>query len=146
MDPRRKLQDLILRNDDLTTRLQRSVLRGLENRRLRVKSLQRGLRSPVDILAQQRAELDGTKNKMAGLMQRALDRRQSRLQRVMGLLDGLSPLKVVERGYSITTLVSGELVKKSSQVRKGDEIQIGLMEGQIRAEVLSVSEGKNHGL
>jgi len=145
LDPRRHLQDLILRNDDLATRLQRSAWRGLENRRLRVQSLRRGLRSPADILAQQRAQLEGTKNRLGSWMQRALDRRQARLQRVMGLLDGLSPLQVVERGYSITTLPTGQLVKKASQVRPGDKIEIHLMQGQIHAEVLSATEGKSHG-
>jgi exodeoxyribonuclease VII large subunit len=57
----------------------------------------------------------------------------------MGVLDSLSPLKVVERGYSIVTK-NDEVIKSSRQVAKGDVLDIRLAQGSLTAKVESVKE------
>jgi exodeoxyribonuclease VII large subunit len=49
----------------------------------------------------------------------------------------LSPLKVVERGYSLVTF-EGELIKKSEQLKVNDHIKIQLMKGQVTAKVTEI--------
>jgi len=51
-------------------------------------------------------------------------------------LDALSPLNVLERGYSITTSKkTGKAVISSKQVKKGDAVRIQLAKGQLDATV-----------
>ena len=49
-------------------------------------------------------------------------------------LNALSPLNVLDRGYSITTK-SGKAVTSSKQVNKGDTLRIRLAKGQLDATV-----------
>lgn len=51
-------------------------------------------------------------------------------------LEALSPLKVLERGYSVTRLIpSGTVVRSSDQARPGDEIETLLQSGRITSRV-----------
>jgi exodeoxyribonuclease VII large subunit len=52
-------------------------------------------------------------------------------------LDAFSPLKVLARGYAIAEKPDGEILRKASQVKKGDAVRVRLFEGQIDCEVLS---------
>ena len=51
-------------------------------------------------------------------------------------LDGLSPLKTLSRGYSITTSkTTNKVVKSSKDVKSGDELEIKVEDGKINATV-----------
>jgi exodeoxyribonuclease VII large subunit len=54
----------------------------------------------------------------------------------MGRLDALSPLRVLQRGYSLA-LHEGEVLKSTTQVKTGDELDLRLSDGSIRAKVIS---------
>ncbi len=54
-------------------------------------------------------------------------------------LDDLSPLKVIARGYSITRLSTGALVKSCTQVTPHDSVNITLSDGVVACDVTSVS-------
>ena len=117
VDPKRKLQDLIQRNDELQMRMQRAIFRYFENRKLKLKILEQKIPTK----------------------ERLLEVKNFRLKKAMSLLDSLSPLKVVERGYSMTTK-GNELIKKVDQVDLGDSITVYLMKGQIQATVTNINE------
>ena len=53
-------------------------------------------------------------------------------------LDALSPLKVLARGYSITYGPSG-VVTSTSGVAAGDDIRVRLADGDVYAQVESVT-------
>jgi exodeoxyribonuclease VII large subunit len=52
-------------------------------------------------------------------------------------LDSLSPLSVLDRGYSITTKEDGLILRDASEVAEGDKLKIRLARGKLEAEVLS---------
>ncbi|MBM7097280.1 exodeoxyribonuclease VII large subunit [Bacillus sp. H-16] len=56
------------------------------------------------------------------------------LKKVMYKLDVLSPLKMMERGYSLAYSETG-LVKSTGQVNEGDALHIQLEDGRVFAEV-----------
>ena len=61
---------------------------------------------------------------------------------VVGRLDLLNPLAVLERGYSIVSLERNEnIITNSNQVSENDGIQIKLHVGKLAANVREVSNG-----
>ncbi len=63
-------------------------------------------------------------------------------QRVNMALDALSPLKIMDRGYSLVYNEDDHLVKSTEQIRLNDNIKIKLVDGSITCEVLEI-EGKD---
>ena len=54
-------------------------------------------------------------------------------------MDYLSPLKIMDRGYSYVTK-NGEVIKESQQVQLDDVLKIHLGTGQIEAKVIEKVE------
>jgi len=73
-------------------------------------------------------------------VRRASKRASERLALGMTSLDALSPLSVMKRGYSITQKRSGEIVRDAVAVGLGDELDIRLANGRLKAEVIKVNE------
>ncbi len=71
-----------------------------------------------------------------------LEKKQRELQAGLKLLESLSPLKVLKRGYSmVVKLEDQKIVKRASQVKEGDLLEIYLSEGKIIAEVKKTIAG-----
>ena len=67
------------------------------------------------------------------------DRGGSRLANLAGLLDSLSPLRTLERGYTILSDESGNVVRDSSNVNAGDRLGARLAKGRLGLRVEEVS-------
>ncbi len=67
-------------------------------------------------------------------------RREEQLSILAGRLHALSPLAVLERGYSVTFDQSGKTVKNSGNIHQGDSIFIKLSKGALKAEVTEVEK------
>jgi exodeoxyribonuclease VII large subunit len=50
----------------------------------------------------------------------------------------LSPLRVLERGFSLTVGPDGHLVTNAAQLRPGDAVRVRLNQGELDAEVREV--------
>lgn len=139
VDPQRRLQDLELRNDDLLNRLEFAMNRLLSERHHRVELLTEKLGSPQDVIEEKKKDLEYLKTRAEKALAFSLEKKKACLSRLMAMLDSMSPLKVVERGYSIVTR-EHEVIKSVSQVKKGDVIDVRLSEGSLTAIVDSVKE------
>jgi exodeoxyribonuclease VII large subunit len=149
VDPQKKLQDLALRNDDLLTRLQMAQDRSLSDRRYKLKILQERLGTPMSVIQERLKGLEYHRQCLSKSLMHFLKLRRSNLGRLSSMLDTLSPLKVVERGYSVVRY-EHQVVTKSTQVRVGDILNIKLAHGQLEARVenllaeqASTTEGSN---
>lgn len=139
VDPQRRLQDLELRNDDLLTRLELAMSRLISVRSHKVELLGEKLGSPQDLIERRKKELEYLSSRSEKALLFAIEKKKARMGRLIGILDSLSPLKVVERGYSIVTKES-EVIKSARQVKKGDKLDIRLAQGSLTAVVDSVKE------
>jgi exodeoxyribonuclease VII large subunit len=81
-------------------------------------------------------------NKILGDMKNVFEKknnlRKNALSRGAGKLDSLSPLAVLERGYSIACLEEGEILKYSSQTAPGEKIRIRLHRGRLKCQVTEI--------
>lgn len=134
VDPQRRLQDLRLRNDDLLTRLELAQRRLLSVRHHKLEMAREKLGTPQTHIKECRKKLEFLQIRVGKAAQADAERRQSRFGKLVSVLESLSPLKVVERGYSIVTK-NHEVIKSSAQVRVGDTLLIRLAQGSLKAKV-----------
>src|SRR5262249_14774981 len=67
-----------------------------------------------------------------------LAKRRHRLGELGARLDSLSPLRVLERGYAVVRSVrDARVVVDASAVEVGDELQIRLLRGKLRARTVA---------
>lgn len=139
IDPRRRLQELIQRNDELQDRLvlaTRNFLKQLESRRRLNESR---LVSPARVVEKLRHRNQLALSSITQNMQSLISESKSTLREKMSLLDSLSPLNTVDRGYAIVSK-TGKVVKSKDQLKKKDIIEINLADGWIKSEVVSTHE------
>lgn len=139
VDPKRRLQDLELRNDDLLSRLELALNRYLGDRRHRIDLLNEKLGNPESLIQAKYKELAHFKTRSFQALVFQLERKKSQVIHFSGLLDSLSPLKVVERGYSIVTS-NNKVIKSHTQLKVGDQLYIRLAQGALSATVDQVEE------
>jgi exodeoxyribonuclease VII large subunit len=72
---------------------------------------------------------------MADLVRAHLADRGSRVGRLAGKLDSLSPLAVLSRGYALVWDGGGRLVRDPGDVRAGDPLRIRVAGGEVPAVV-----------
>ncbi|PIZ03979.1 MAG: exodeoxyribonuclease VII large subunit [Gammaproteobacteria bacterium CG_4_10_14_0_8_um_filter_38_16] len=110
----------------------------LKSNQMQLLHLQKRLQHPGEKLRLQAQQLDQLENQLQRTMQHNLTFYRDKLAHVAQLLENLSPLKVLQRGFSLTrNKKSGELIKSSSAVSVGDEITTYLNEGEIHSVVTS---------
>lgn len=125
------------RVDELLYRLEGAERRVLEQHRRRWETASAAVRH-YDVrqrLAAMREQLDSRTAALASAFRALLLQRRSRLERLAGSLDALSPIAILERGYALVFDASGKLLKDSASVQPGDEISARLANGEIRATV-----------
>ena len=84
-------------------------------------------------LSERRIDLEA---RLQRRMESQIKLKKEKLGGVAKSLDALSPLNVLDRGYSITTSKkTGKAVTSSKQVSKGDTVRIRLAKGQLDATV-----------
>lgn len=117
VDPKKRLQEIKLRCQELESRLVQNFWR--ETAQLKRSLLEMGRRQRWG-------------------MQQILKQNKSRVINVGSLLDSLSPLKVVDRGYALVKN-NQKIIKQVDQVKPGDAIEVRLSDGTIQAQVTQVN-------
>ncbi len=91
------------------------------------------------ILEMNAINLDHCTNLLNISLSNTLNSYRNRFSLAIRSLDNLSPLKTLQRGYSIVTDSKGDLISESSKVCKGELINIKLLNGDIEAEVIQTN-------
>jgi exodeoxyribonuclease VII large subunit len=86
-------------------------------------------------VAEQRQRLPGLQQTMLHSLQTAAAERKQTLHRLTVQLRALSPLGVLERGYSLTQTDDGRVVRDISQLTAGDILRTRLSKGTVISEV-----------
>ena len=89
------------------------------------------MRSPENFFQERRLTLDFLSEKLVNSTGRIISANKEVFTRLVASVDAMSPLKVISRGYSIATQDSGKIIKKVSDVSRGDKISIRVEDGSI---------------
>lgn len=139
IDPQRRMQDASLRCDELLFRLEAAARRNFEVRRKKVEFLKHKLGTPQTRIEFQVQKIRGLAARMRLGIATVMARKQERLGKNMAVLDSLSPLKVLDRGFSMIT-VGEKIVTDAKDLRRGQLIHVRMCQGAIEAEVKTVFE------
>ena len=133
----RRLGRGIQRVDEASYAMRTAMQGKLETRRRRLAALLLRLRerNPRLRLARAAARLERWREGAAAGIRRRLALASGRLSPARARLQALSPLRVLERGYSIIETAAGRVLRRSADARPGDELRVRLHEGRLRARV-----------
>ncbi|HEY1262403.1 MAG TPA: exodeoxyribonuclease VII large subunit [Terriglobales bacterium] len=128
--------------DDAVFRLEKAERRLIEQQRRRWEAAAGAVRH-YDVgrrLAVMNEQLASRAAALASAFRTLLLQRRSRLDRMAGTLQALSPLSILERGYALVFNASGNLLKDAGTVRPGEDISARLAKGEVRARVSDIKK------
>ncbi|MDB4967729.1 MAG: exodeoxyribonuclease large subunit [Myxococcales bacterium] len=95
------------------------------------------LQHPPLRLERARGDLERLDKRLASRVQQVVAARRRDFNVAVGKLDAMSPLAVLERGYSLTRKTDGSVVTDAAQVKRGDEVRVKLSRGELECVVQS---------
>ena len=137
-DPRRALADTWLRLDDLRNRMLIRVGQNTQDHRKTLKAVSGTLilNSPMHAITLLSQELQFHRRSLVQALGGSLEGKKRDVRSLVDKLDSLSPLSILERGYSITRKIPDMIVvKDSGQVATGDEVRVLLAKGTVDCRV-----------
>lgn len=95
-------------------------------------------KQPKILMEQFSQRLDEFFRQLQNYMKARLGESAQTFQTLAGRLNALSPLGILERGYSLTFQADGSLLKDAAKVQKGDKIETQLHRGKIISTVTEI--------
>ncbi len=137
-DPNRKIAGFRLVLDDREERLlslaQERISR--DEQKLAFFSMHLQQAGPLRRIRNSRLELDLLNNRLDSVCHLIVERARKAWAVQATLLDSLSPLAVLSRGYSISrTLPEGRIIRDAATLAAGDSLEIQVFKGRLQAEV-----------
>jgi len=142
VDPKRRLDDLRIRWDDIYGRLLLSVHNGIGRKKERLAWRIDRLRSYrlVQVVLDHRDRLHRNGQHLRLLSEKALGKHRSDLRELVGKLVELNPSAILSRGYSITrSLPDWKIIRNAEAVAPEQRLNIRLAEGAIEVSVADVN-------
>ena len=131
-----EIADITFSISEYRLRIDRAVRARVEKSRDALVMLKRNLNSagPVNMVQAFSQRVDELQTRLQLSALKIFEQKSSKTKHYQEQLQALSPLKVLERGYSIVKL-NDHIVDSPELVSRGDSIEIILSEGSIGAEV-----------
>jgi exodeoxyribonuclease VII large subunit len=138
--PSAALRQYAQRVDDLDSLLHERTKHQLENLRNRTS----GISDKLFLLSPER-ELSAHLHNLKILQERLIrvvdifhKKQCDSVRQQIDLLDSLSPLSVMHRGYSVALDEKGKSLRSVKEVHSGEELQVRLEDGTLQTKVVSV--------
>jgi exodeoxyribonuclease VII large subunit len=96
---------------------------------------------PLQRVDEWRQRLDDWERDLSTSINRLLADRRRDIEKLSAHLDALSPLNVLQRGYTLTCTAEETVIKSVGDVAAGDEIVTRLPDGEISSRVTDVRPG-----
>ena len=128
--------------DSISAAIQTTLLRQLKasRRQLNMLTSSPALKSPYEYIHKRRKDLLLLQNRLVATQNNQILKAKHRFTGLTAKLDAMSPLKVLSRGYAMSTSVTGEVIHSVKQLNIGEDIQVVLSDGTLKATVNDVKE------
>ena len=141
LHPQRQIQQQWQQLDALNMRLREAGLTGVDNARHRLEQLKLRLKhqSPQTQIADAQSQLQRVSGRLKQEMSTKLQQCKQQMLNTSHLLDTVSPLATLSRGYSITYQGS-EVLKDAEQTKPGIQLRTRLGQGEVISRVESINK------
>ncbi|MBQ4065535.1 MAG: exodeoxyribonuclease VII large subunit [Clostridia bacterium] len=111
--------------------------------RLKILSDRRVMTAPTAYLDDKRMLLLTLSRDLERSAQGSVDYKKNQFTRLSAVLEAVSPLKVIAKGYSAVFAEDGRLIRSVKDVKAGDKVSFRTADGTVDAAVTSVRENVN---
>ncbi|WP_299769393.1 exodeoxyribonuclease VII large subunit [uncultured Pseudoteredinibacter sp.] len=142
--PGQTLEQQSQRLDNLEIRLQRAWANRLTLQQHKFKGLQFRFaqQHPKQRLVELQQTVSQQSKNLSLLMGNKIQKLEMSLSTPVGKLQALSPLAVLQRGFSISRDSEGKIIHKATQISTGDLISVQLEEGKLDCQVAAIQTSK----
>jgi exodeoxyribonuclease VII large subunit len=143
VDPKRQIQDWRLRLDDFSSRLSRQTLILLERRKEGLNWWMDRLvaHSPHSQIYNFNVMIKQNSYNLLKNFNKTLEKKSARLDELRARLETLSPIAILERGYSITrTIPDLKVVRSPRRVAINQDLEVMVAKGSLTCRVKEKSE------
>ena len=141
-DPRWLLESRVEGVRNLALRLRAGVKGRIEREGTRIERCgsRLAVQSPARRLSDLEARLTGLGSRLVPSGASALEARLRRVDLAARGLGAISPLAVLQRGYSITRTADGRAVRSAGQLSCGERVESILADGVVHSDVVEIDE------
>ncbi|NYE04963.1 exodeoxyribonuclease VII large subunit [Bacillus niacini] len=130
-----KLTESLVRGAARLTDLKKSKHETIHNRLIR--------NHPKVALRDAEVRFERSKKDIQRAMGQIFLKKQTEFERILATLQALSPLKIMERGFSLVYSEDNVLIKSVKQVKENEPLQIQLTDGSLLCNVQTIKESEN---
>ena len=98
------------------------------------------LKNPLAVYDVKRMQIDSYSMQMENTYRKLIHSQRERFVRNVAKLDALSPLKILERGYSVASDSEGNPASSVSAFRVGDSVTVTMSDGAFNCNILEIEE------
>ncbi len=92
--------------------------------------------NPLSNIQTKQQILDNDIKNLSYAIEKIYSNNKTRFVELTSILDSISPLKTLQRGYTVTQSLEGKIIKKSLDVNKSDKLKLQFVDGTRLVEVL----------
>ena len=133
--------------ENLQKRLQSLMKNSIVNKRNKVDSIAKKkiFTSPEELYTGHIQKLDELRTSMNYNIEKILTNVKNKFEILTGKMDTLSPLKTLNRGYSISKLKEGDIVSSIKNAKANDELITRVTDGIIISRISALKAGDGNG-
>lgn len=135
----------LARQQNLLERLRQRLLTATENHLRRGTAQQQRLanrlnqQQPQPRIHRAQSQLLQLEHRLTQLVSAKLSESKQQFGSAVAQLEGVSPLATLSRGYSVTTVDNGKVLKRTGQVKSGDKLTTRVEDGWVESQVITMA-------
>ncbi len=133
-----KMEQLDKQNELLQRNIKKLLATNEDKHDVLVRRLKRS--HPQELLHQAEKDRIGLEKNLIRNLNLIHQNKSQLFHSIIGKMDALSPLKIMERGYNLAYSPEGKLISSVKQVQENEQIELRLSDGTVEARVTSIKE------
>ncbi len=141
--PKQRLIELMQRTDEYSMRLKHQVEKQLSHKKMTVTEISGKINelNPAHKIARQIENINVLKSRFKKSIQRTIEKSNEELNNLSHVLNTVSPVSTLERGYAIVTeQKTNKIVTDTNHLRSGDMLRIRLSKSEIDSTIDTIHE------
>jgi len=141
--PKQRLIELMQRTDEFSIRLRHQIKNELSNNKITLSTWANKISelNPVHQVSQQLEKVKHIRSRLKQSIKLIIDRSKNDISRLDHMLNTVSPISTLERGYAIVTdIKSSTVVTNADNLNAGDKLRIRLSAAEIDSTIDKINE------